>query len=201
VLEAFGTRVTVGAALKVQGGIVTIHHPTSMAYAGLLDRGIAKVFGELSEVCAVIFTACVPGIPSMANKKTSSSSSPSKVFITLYGFRKDSDCVGTILDDAGVFLQHPECYDDSVRYDNPHYLTRPGNFLSVSEAAMPTAKPPKPSTILSDHDPLKSQVLEIFDSAQGPLVYQQAAESTRLRTPLKRQGPEADHRKYVLTQV
>ena len=200
-LEAFGARVTVNAALKVQGSTVTIHHHTSMAYAGLLDREVANVLGELSEVCAVTFTVCVPGIPSMIKRETTSTSRPSKVSITLYGFREDSDSVGKILSDASVFLQHPECYDNSVPYENPHYLTRPGNSFSVPESALPTVSQPKPSTILSDHDPLKIQVLEVFDSAQGPRVYHQAAESPRLRTPLKRQAPQADHRKSILTRV
>lgn len=184
-LEAFGVRGTVDAHLKVLGSIVTIHHHTSMAYAGLLDRKVAKIIGEISKVCAIASTTCVPGKRSKL-KKAISSSQPSEVFITLYGFQKDGDCVGRILDDAGLFLQHPLCYDDSVRYENPHYLTRPGKPFLVPEAAIPIARSPNQSTILSDRDPLRNQVLDIFDSAQGPRVYHEVAESPRLCTPLKR---------------
>jgi hypothetical protein len=93
--------------------------------------------------------------------------------------------IGGFLSDSEIFLQHPQNYDNSVPYDNPHYLVRPGYSLSTPEVLVRLRGSPKPSPILSEENPLKAQVLQVFDYAQGPQIYSEVSASSQISTPLK----------------
>ncbi|KAH8158333.1 hypothetical protein CIB48_g9915 [Xylaria polymorpha] len=47
----------------------------------------------------------------------------------------DKETAGRLLSDAGIFLQHPSAAEmiPEVRYDNPHYLVRPGTEMPILE--------------------------------------------------------------------
>jgi hypothetical protein len=171
--------------LSIRGSVGTLHHHDSMAYAGILDRRVAKALGELSRRCAVTLVATAQGVGSKDVELKTIPTRCSKISIIVYGLKKDRRIIGGFLSDSEIFLQHPQNYDNSVPYDNPHYLVRPGHSLSTPEVLLRPGGSPKPSPILSDDNPLKAQVLQVFDYAQGPQVYPEVSASSRISTTLK----------------
>lgn len=172
--------------LKIRGNWATVHYKDSMEYAGLLDHDTALALARLTQTQSVTLIATLP-IQKMNRytKSKSESTTNRRLQIVVYGFSQDGRSVGTLLSDAGIYLQRPQFYDTCVVYKNPHYLARPGCEIQVSDSNEPVQ-----STIIPKKDQwrdgaTKNQVLKVFDAAQGPLHFSEIEASKRLCTTLK----------------
>lgn len=105
--------------------------------------------------------------------------------IVLHGLRRDAPKVGAMLGNLGIYLQPPHGFQTPVPYSNPQYLHRPGTDTSMTAYHQLVESDAVSSTVLSDDDPFKYQVLEVFDAAQGPETYRNVNPSPRLKTALK----------------
>ncbi|KAL1967715.1 hypothetical protein VTN77DRAFT_2972 [Rasamsonia byssochlamydoides] len=63
------------------------------------------------------------------------------VDITIYGPARHRDHIGNVLSDAGLYLQHPRCCSNHVKYDNPHYLVLPRSSKPVLQLPSPSLTP------------------------------------------------------------
>ena len=94
--------------------------------------------------------------------------------------------VGDILDQAGIYLQHPPSCDPTVPYINPHYLVRPGGTHPESTLGEQVGAPMRSSLNLSANPQLKGDVIKMLNSsAQGPSIYSKITPSSQMRTALK----------------
>jgi hypothetical protein len=103
----------------------------------------------------------------------------------VYGRRPDSEQVGGILAENGLHLQHPHEYDTSVDYINPQYLVRPGSRINIQQSANSATalKPALAKDALGEN--IKNQILQVFDAADGPQMFQEVKSSPRLVISLK----------------
>ncbi|KAI5458920.1 SNF2 family N-terminal domain-containing protein [Mariannaea sp. PMI_226] len=165
--------------LSIEGRMVTVRHPHSREYGGRLKRDPASALTEIFEKHETTFQAFIHV------KRFKKGEDPDgNLFVMIYGMKEQGSAIGKILDGAELFLQHPHFVDPSATYSNPHYLCRPGSSVSLPDtplilSSLGSAK------ILTENDPLKRQVLDVFDSCQGPQVYSLTSPSPRLCTPLK----------------
>ena len=184
-----GGRIDV--ALKVAGGgaSMTVRHSESMAYGGLLRQVLARALVEITgryRVTLVAFLAVPPPPAAKEGKNVVQAERDCQLCVTVYGAREAGRYVGDILDQAGIYLQHPTSYDSTVPYINPHYLVRPGGSAPVITFEEQAALPTRPSMALSTDQRLKGDVLQVIDSsAQGPSSYSEITPSSRMRTTLK----------------
>jgi hypothetical protein len=68
-----------------------------------------------------------------------------------------------------LFLQHPKDYDVRVDYVNPQYLVRPGSLMpkiGVDTSAVGSGSMSASKVVLDDTR--KAQLIQIFNSANGP---------------------------------
>ena len=158
-----------------------------MEYAGLLDHDTALALARLTQTQSVTLIATIP-IQKMNRytKSKSESTTNHRLQIVVYGFSQDGGSVGTLLSDAGIYLQRPQFYDTCVVYKNPHYLARPGCEIQVSDSNEPVQSTTIPKKDQWRDGATKNQVLEVFDAAQGPLHFSEIEASKRLCTTLKR---------------
>ncbi|KAK7709702.1 hypothetical protein SLS57_008607 [Botryosphaeria dothidea] len=103
--------------------------------------------------------------------------------IAIYGNRQDANAIGTLLGASGLYIQPPHGFQSKVPYFNPQYLRRPGDedYIAYFSPQFSTTL----STAFSEDDPLRYQVLEVFNNAHGPSIYTSVKPSPRLKTPLK----------------
>lgn len=162
---------------------MTVCHHGTMAYGGLLHQNLAQPIIEISKQHQVSFVAFVS---KAEGKNRAQSNHPHSLCINVYGAKDASGSVGDVLDNAGIYLQHPLSDDLAVPYINPHYLVRPnGSHPSPALEHQPSA-PSRSSLSLSSDERLKSSVLQAMDnSAQGPSDYSYITPSAWIRTPLK----------------
>ena len=156
-----------------------------MAYGGLLRQSLAQAIIEISVHHRASFVAFVS--KSAKDKHSAEPVSPYKLCINVFGPKDVSSSVGDVLDDAGIYLQHPLYCDLAGPYVNPHYLVRPGASHPIPSYEQELSTSTRPSLSLFNNELLKSSVLQAMDdSAQGPSEYSYIAPSTWIRTPLKR---------------
>ena len=155
-----------------------------MAYGGLLRQSLAQPLIQIFVQHHVSFVAFV--LKARKGEDMAQSSRPYRLCINVCGPQDVSRAVGDVLDDAGIYLQHPLSSDLSGPYINPHYLVRPGASHPTPNVEQHLSIPTRPSSTLSSDERLKRNVLQaIDDSAQGPSEYSYIASSTWIRTPLK----------------
>lgn len=166
--------------MQVTGRIIIIRNEHNSVYGGFLSGDEAHGLIKLTQSFRVTLAAYLL-ISKAAEKEVPSST----ICIVLHGLRRDSVKVGAVLGGAGIYLQPPHGFHIPVPYFNPQYL----HCLGTDS---PTATPHQflesdaiSSTMLSDEDPFKYQVLEVFNAAQGPATCQNVNPSSRLKTPLK----------------
>lgn len=177
-----GNRIDV--ALKVSGASMTVRHHESMAYGGLLRQSLAKTLIEI--ICRYQVTLVAFILLPAEGKNVPQADRFCQLCITVYGMQEAGRHVGDLLDQAGIYLQHPTSYDPTIPYINPHYLVRPGGTPPVPTLETQTALPIRPSIALSTDQRLKGDVLQMIDSsAQGPSNYSEITPSSQLRTTLK----------------
>ena len=168
-------------ALKFSSQGVTVHHATSLAYGGLLHQKLARPLGELNRQHQISFLAFVAeDVGELSGKR------PNRLCINLYGAEESSRSIGDVLDQASLFLQHPQLSDLTVPYLNPHYLVRPGGRHPAPVSELRAATASETSLNVSIGQQLKNNVFEALDhSAQSPAQYLQILPSPSIRTALK----------------
>ncbi|KAF2191078.1 hypothetical protein K469DRAFT_746516 [Zopfia rhizophila CBS 207.26] len=173
------------------GDILKLNFQDSNKYAGLLTL---PALGKLLDEFYVKFTATLiasQSRPSQASRKVKVKdlvrTQECSVRIVVYGMKRDKSAVGSLLSDAGLYLQQPsaeEC-DRDVEYCNPHYLLRPGaqmpklDELSISSNARKGGS----SEMLDEVN--KSRFMQIFDFANDVSNCLQVVPSSRLCSTLK----------------
>ena len=164
-------------------GILVVHQET-MAYGGLLHQRLAQPLMKISEQQDISFTAFI--LETVAEIASPGAKPSHRLCINVFGSTKLSRIIGHVLDNAGIFLQHPQTSDLVVPYLNPHYLVRPGGRHPepIPELHLSTALQ-TPWKFSTDYQ-VKNDVLQALDcSAQGPSEYSQINPSVSIRTALK----------------
>ncbi|KAH0543143.1 hypothetical protein FGG08_002488 [Glutinoglossum americanum] len=182
--SAFAGVTETEVSLTIFGGMATVHRSDSMKYLGLLDSSTAKALDQLTNVRFAAFIS--EGQSNPPEGRASSTASRLPIHIILYGSRQNSDAVGAVLTESKMFLQHPhpQLCDKGVLYDNPHYLRRPGvDIEMIGYAETPSATTDSEN---AKRKPSKSDILEVFNAAQGPRTYSAAVASAHMKTALKR---------------
>ena len=174
----------VDVCLKPSGQTVTVRNHDSMAYGGLLRPSLAQPIIQIFVQHHVSFVAFV--LKAVKGEDIAQLARPYRLCINIYGPKDVSKSVGDVLDNAGIYLQHPLSIDLAGPYINPHYLVRPGANHPTPSVEQQLSIQTRPSSTLSSDERLKSNVLQAMDdSAQGPSNYSYIAPSTWIRTPLK----------------
>ena len=169
-------------ALNISDRVVTVRHNDSKAYGGILRQSLAKPLIEISN--QVTFDTFV--LKPTRHKDTPQATSCSQLCIVLYGTQEAGRTVGEILDDAGIYLQHPLKHDPTLPYNNPHYLIRPGGIHPALDPQKQADYSNRSALQLSTNEHLKSKVIQVIDnSAEGPQVYSKISPSPQVRTTLK----------------
>jgi hypothetical protein len=159
--------------------MVTVYDTKSNRYGGLLDHITAQVIAVISREYSVTFTAALktigPGLKKCAQNRQHA------LRIIIYRLRGDGEAIGKLLSEKKLYLQQPDLFDSSIVYLNPHYLLRPGSELKPSsrEDADGSSRNYKMTAIA------KSQVLQVFDTASGPVSFCEVQVSSRLVEVLK----------------
>lgn len=174
----------IDVSLILSGHNATVRHQDSMAYGGLLRQSLAQPLIRIFVQHHVSFVAFV--LKAVKGEDIAQSSRPYRLCIDVYGPKDAGKSVGDVLDNAGIYLQHPLSSDLAGPYINPHYLVRPGASHPIPSVEQQLSIPTRPSLTLSSDERLKSNVLQAMDdSAQGPSRYSYIEPSTWIRTPLK----------------
>ena len=110
--------------------------------------------------------------------------------IVVHGDWDDKEILGRLLSNAGSFLKHP-CVTEVIpgtRYDNPHYLLRPGAEMPRLKHLHLDIADDSPTQTEPGDEISKSRFLRIFDTAEadGNDVIVNASPSPRLRSSLMR---------------
>lgn len=181
-LDALGhtSQSRMNVNLQVNRSIVIIRNEHNSVYGGFLSGDKTRGLIKLTQNFRVTLAAYL--LVSKAAKKEVPSST---ICIVLHGLRRDAVGVGAMLGSSGIYLQPPHGFHTPVPYFNPQYLHRPGTNMSTTAHYQPVEPDAISSTVFSDNDPFKYQVLEVFDAAQGPATYRNVNPSPRLKTPLK----------------
>ena len=156
--------------LKIYDDMVMVYQTQTMRYGGLLDHDTGHVLRTLNRDYLITFKACVEAF----------NCGRRSLQVTLYGFHQDSDAIGTLLSDHNFYLQQPITFDYSVAYFNPQYLLRPGSeFKMEAQEDLPGIVREKEMA-----QTIRSQMLQVFDTALGPTLFSEVQVSKRLITDL-----------------
>lgn len=154
-------------SFKICGTIVIIRDSKSRKYGGILGPKAAELIFSLTKNHSIKLSASIKA--------------PERFELLIYGLLSQSHAIGALLSTKDYFLQHPDCFDDSVAYHNPQWLMRPGKELEyVWETHEQALSPP---TILRATE--KQKVDELLDSATGPTEFKRVQASDFLVTELK----------------
>lgn len=155
-----------------------------MAYGGLLHQNLAWPLIEISKLPSVSFVAFVSKASQDGDKSRLGHSG--KLCINVYGSKRVSGTVASVLDAAGIYLQHPFSTDLGVPYFNPHILIRPGGDHPAPSLEQHLSHSKTSSLNLSNLHSFRNDILQIMDySAQGPSEYTQFAPGVGVRATLK----------------
>ena len=145
------TNSPIGLECSIMDHIVVVRHKSSTDQIGFLDFHVAEALSRVCECFGGVLDAYIP----TSTSKFSDKKAASKVCIIIYGILENIDGVGKVLNNAGIYLQHPKYHDGSVPYNNPHYLLRPGGKLSLQDDRSSPSQMYRSSNILPENDPLK----------------------------------------------
>ncbi|KAI1211065.1 SNF2 family N-terminal domain-containing protein [Annulohypoxylon truncatum] len=162
----FNGKATREVSLEVSGGMVIIHEAKSNEYGGLLNRNASRIVSDLVRNYDVELSA--------------SMKSPTEIEVLIYGRFEQREAIGDMLLERDCFLQQPESYDVSRPYDNPQCLSNldgQESFWENNESS------PSQSAVL--HEKEKSRVVELLDSATGPISFRRVPISDILISKLK----------------
>lgn len=170
--------------LMPYGDLFRLHLVESNRYAGLIESAtLNKITSRFSVRLMVMIRNCKEKI------KKSHSSKPTDVDVevVIYGFRRDADSIGNLLSEDEIYLQHPTEHDHRFVYFNPQYLLRPGSEMPRVQDMdhIMSSNSSSEDDILDEKRTI--QTLQVFNYANGPVVFSRASESRRLITPLQEQ--------------
>jgi len=165
--------------LVPNGDSVFIHRKgVVQEYLGLMFKPSGKLLSQLSKKYSVHFEAFVPKL----EKKPSDQCFP--VHVVVYGFMRDLDNLADDLYAGNMYLQHPHSYDQTVPYQNPQYLVRPGG--TVEPVGPDDSESETDEKKCSSKREIQNLITDIFGSAEGPEYFVNVEVSSRIRTTLKR---------------
>jgi hypothetical protein len=152
----------------MNGGMVAVHDYFSANYVCELDTRNAGALNHFLQRCPVV-------LERFANEQY-------KLFLAVYGFSDQSEVVGELLAEDGLFLQHPRRFDERVPYVNPQYLSGPMTKLEI-----PNYRGSECSVMSQDDTGLqqvKGCYLKAFDAASSPSIFSKVKISKSLTTDL-----------------
>lgn len=176
---------------KACGDMLKVSFQDSNKYAGLINSPVLAMLSKNRHIQLNAVLIASLHKQDRVSKKTKThevcSSRECPVRIIVYGLACERVAVGSLLSDAGLYLQHPSLRerDRSVKYVNPHYLLRPGADMPELEelSIKPDSEAQKSADSLDEVK--KSRLIRIFDLAnevEGPLMVEP---SHRLRFTLQ----------------
>jgi hypothetical protein len=170
--------------IRVSGQFLKLYYEDSNKYAGLLiSPTLTRLIHEFS---VTLFATLSPPRHQKDQAPGSISSKDCWTHIVIYGVLTEKNAVGNLLSEGGLFLQHPNEYDTRVDYVNPQYLVRPGSRMpKIDVGAFPAGSRSTSSSKEVLDDTSKSQLLQVFNSANGPNWFSEVKSSPRLRTSLQ----------------
>lgn len=176
--------------LNFEGELITIRNLTSHEYGGMLSRETSstRALKELRRRHHISFQGFL-----LRRRKATVGKRDYELFVVLYGMKAESKLVAKLLYSAGVFLQTPYLQDLWAPYINPQSLRNPNSQTEHVESNdrgttlyNGSSVKAKSSRRLHDQCPLRGQLQDVVDSAQGPSTYSTPSTSPRLRTNLRK---------------
>ncbi|PYI08567.1 hypothetical protein BO78DRAFT_416463 [Aspergillus sclerotiicarbonarius CBS 121057] len=160
-------------------------------YIGLLENETGEKLNEICKNVSPSFSGFVPFKKQLAiDLRKDIPMNQTRVYITVYGFQKDTALVRETLRNTKLDLQYPfYCYDDTVAHVNPQsttgkpphelvgqelpdYLYAPPRRHSANTSALPAAGVPRanetPNVVESASDPEDS--MQIDNELELPLL-------------------------------
>jgi hypothetical protein len=172
------TETIVPLIMKISGDNLECYIGNRATYLGFIE---CSLLVQLVQTFSVTLTATVE-VAEPRKKATTIRELP--VSMVVYGYLKDRKTVGALLADKDLALQHPRDYDNSVEYNNPHYLVRPGSRMpNINCNPSSSLTKPVKNEVLDECE--KSRLLRAFDSANGLGLHCRISPSPRLRSILK----------------
>jgi hypothetical protein len=170
------------ATLIPYGELFKLHLAASNKYVGLFE---STALNQISSRFRVKLVAIIRNCKDNTKKKRSLKSIEIEVEVVIYSIRSDADAIGNFLSDDELYLQHPTDYDSRFPYFNPQYLLRPGAEMPRAQDAgqITSSDSSSGDDVLNEKRTI--QMLQVFNHANGPLVFSKASESPRLVTSLQ----------------
>jgi hypothetical protein len=168
--------------VRICGSLLKLYFEASNKFAGLIEE---PTLSKLVQDFSVTLVAALTASQRKEKKRESIPSKERTVHIVIYGLLREMDAVGNFLSDHGHYLQHPSEYDTRVDYVNPQYLIRPGSQMPRLGGVRFTtvSKLTSCKEVLDEN--ATNQLLQVFDSANGPNIFSEIMLSPRLRTCLQ----------------
>lgn len=151
--------------ISTYGDGVKLTSQDSKKYAGFLNSPALR---QLLDRSAVRLKATLYQESQQKLKPPKKAAKPSNgrpVKIVVFGMQQDSDAIGDVLSQAGLYLQHPSGldYDEYTKYCNPHYLLRPGSQMPNLETLSVAGGAQTGSEMAKRDEVYIARLLRIFD--------------------------------------
>jgi hypothetical protein len=183
-----GNRAT-PVTLSPLADIVKLSFQDSKKYAGILDL---PTLCKLQKEFTIEYTAMIVASGSQKGQRTGATTTVNSthdclVRIVVYGVKSEGPAVSNLLSEAGLYLQHPSSTElyKHVDYQNPHYLLRPGSQIPKLEALSLSTDRNDVARDEALDEVHKSRLMQIFNSANGPVSSLNVTFSPRLKSILK----------------
>ena len=184
----------IDVTLKFHDEVSAIYYQDSSKYAGLLDQGVAQTLRTIVESFPVALYPFL--VADKSTDLTSPKALPEKdrlvLNVVIYGFNYHGRAIGNILSENNAYLQHTRFHDRTLFYANPHYLLKPGSSIvapEIDDSAPVLNLLGAQASVLEQAAIDKDDIIQVFNSAQGPPVWAEPKTSPRLKTDLKRYVP------------
>lgn len=186
--------------LQTHGDIFVLRTQASDTYAGILsDSRIVSTLANFPlRLDATLVIIEDPQMKQLAKSKAEKHASVKLgrkyiLRIVIHGLQRDKETVGSRLADADLFLQHPSADEvlPQVKYDNPHYLVRPGaEMVRLKDLQLEPYDDDNSSVEMEpDNKTGSSELLRLFETAatdDGTAKVPNISPSPRLRSALMR---------------
>lgn len=173
---------------RASGNVLMLYRESSEKYAGIVNSSVlCKVLRDFTTRFKATLIPEVQPETVSKGKKVESICRKFSIRIVVFGLEEESRDISIILADNDLIFHHPsleEC--EAIKYDNPHYLRRPGSDMPSLESLSLSSDlgPQKEPAGLDERK--KAQILQIFDSTDRVIAENKAAptSSPRLRSTL-----------------
>lgn len=191
---------SVAVNLKAHGDIFILQTKALETYVGILgdSRVVSTLTGFPLRIDATLLisedTISKQRAKSKPTKHTSAESARQYALrIVVHGLRCDKETIGDLLADADLFLQHPSADEmlPEVKYDNPHYLVRPGTEMTRPKDLQLEPYDDDKGSVQGkqEHRFRNSELLRLFETVftdDGAVKVPNILPSLRLRSSLMR---------------